>query len=1088
MSSSLTGLFGNALGDILSESLGLEPTDAELDARSDAAFARFDADASGALDFAEILAAFATMPIRALDPAVVRDVFDRFDADDSGTLDRAEFRAMMRALRSAANVDRMPGLIFCAGELANPSAHPELAERMRLERLYRTPYRPRSALAKAIAKKTKMNKPVYGGIDLLELSVLTEDSDDELLRCSDEDEDSAAGGGRAPRARARDVGVGAASLTSAGIGHTSSRRFKKGHAAHSSRRYASSRRKKLAYLALCALRFACLFLPGYVHPDEYHQSVEIAAADVLGARAAPRAWEFDEAAPARSALVPGLAAAWPLAIARETARFAEALLERTRREDSRDEVPPPRESAKNTTTPAPLTLFGPHASLVVFLAPRLGLFALSFALDWCAALGAKAAYWARGGKTTWRGGASAGLDARLCVASAWPTLVLATRPFANALEAAFLAMVLGIALKGGGGGRRGGGVESQGGFGGAFGRCAWTGALVAIGAWTRFTFVAFAAPSAAKVIADASFASDFSSSPPGRTGRTTTTKARRATFDGSSHGSHGGSTAAGRSSRRRFRPARCLAACVCFAGSLALAALACACADTRYFRGPDAVVRVFRVVFEAARETVVKLSTAGVFFGAGAASSSTAGPSSSASLASALAFAKDTLVVPPANAFLYNADAANLATHGIHPRATHALLNAPLAFGPTALFAYAALAGATRKTARAALERGFLFLRRGGGARRREGSNGRGGGGVKSPGGGSSSSDTLRRARDARASLAWSFWLPLLVLSAAPHQELRFLLPALVPLSALHGASALKTNARVLAWAAFNLAAVAVFGAAHQAGVAPAVAAIPRLLAEHVTRVESNRMESNRMERGTAAAAAANALEDAPTLDAAFSTVPGADAFAADATRGALDGTTLDGTTLDGTTLDGTLDGTLSAPPRDPPRVTPRVVFYRTYPPPVSLAGEPASGWFGRDAIVTDLMGARAEVAADALRAEGCLRDLKRFGRDSDDDGVCATLLVAPRPAAEEALAALERMLERGAAAGAGEVTRAGTEKEKGGGFGGAVPRATRVWRYPGPHFSGEEVGGLIAALGAGDAEGVARAMTLDVYAVEAGA
>ena len=855
MSSSLTGLFGNALGDILSESLGLEPTDAELDARSDAAFARFDADASGALDFAEILAAFATMPIRALDPAVVRDVFDRFDADDSGTLDRAEFRAMMRALRSAANVDRMPGLIFCAGELANPSAHPELAERMRLERLYRTPYRPRSALAKAIAKKTKMNKPVYGGIDLLELSVLTEDSDEELLRCSDEDEDSAAGGGRAPRARARDVGVGAASLTSAGIGHSSSRRFKKGHAAHSSRRYASSRRKKLAYLALCALRFACLFLPGYVHPDEYHQSVEIAAADVLGARAAPRAWEFDEAAPARSALVPGLAAAWPLAIARETALRGGA----SREDDARGL--PRRPSASGVRE----EYYYPRSSDAL-RPPRL-----PRRLPRASARSVRALFRARLARGAWReggvlgarreddgrGGASAGLDARLCVASAWPTLVLATRPFANALEAAFLAMVLGIALKGGGG-RRGGGVESGGGFGGAFGRCAWTGRVVALGAWTRFTFVAFAAPSAAKVLADASFASDFSSSPPGRTRTTTTTKARRATFDGSSHGSshgsHGGSTAAGRSSRRRFRPARCLAACVCFAGSLALAALACACADTRYFRGPDAVVRVFRVVFEAARE-MVELSTAGVFFGAGAASSSTVGPSSSASLASALAFAKDTLVIPPMNAFLYNADAANLATHGIHPRATHALLNAPLAFGPTALFAYAALAGASRKTARAALERGFLFLRRGG-ARRREGSNGRGG--VKSPGGGSSSSDTLRRARDARALLAWSFWLPLLVLSAAPHQELRFLLPALVPLSAPHGASALKTNARVLAWAAFNLAAVAVFGAAHQAGVAPAVAAIPRLLAEHVPRVESNRMES-RMERGTSAAAAAAA-------------------------------------------------------------------------------------------------------------------------------------------------------------------------------------------------------------------------------------
>ena len=131
-----------------------------------------------------------------------------------------------------------------------------------------------------------------------------------------------------------------------------------------------------------------------------------------------------------------------------------------------------------------------------------------------------------------------------------------------------------------------------------------------------------------------------------------------------------------------------------------------------------------------------------------------------------------------------------------------------------------------------------------------------------------------------------------------------------------------------------------------------------------------------------------------------------------------------------------------------------------------------------------------ADVAADALRPEGCLRDLKRFGRDSDD-GVCATLLVAPRPAAEEALAALERMLERGAA---GEDEDAVDDEDARAGPGpgkespGAFPRATRVWRYPGPHFSGEEVEGLIAALWAGDAEGVARAMTLDVYAVEAGA
>ena len=50
-----------------------------------------------------------------------------------------------------------------------------------------------------------------------------------------------------------------------------------------------------------------------------------------------------------------------------------------------------------------------------------------------------------------------------------------------------------------------------------------------------------------------------------------------------------------------------------------------------------------------------------------------------------------------------------------------------------------------------------------------------------------------------------------------------------------------------------------------------------------------------------------------------------------------------------------------------------------------------------------------------------------------------------------------------------------------------SMSRATNI-KLLEDDFSGEEVGGLIAALGAGDAEGVARAMTLDVYAVEAGA
>ena len=35
------------------------------------------------------------------------------------------------------------------------------------------------------------------------------------------------------------------------------------------------------YRAACALRFACVFLPGYIHPDEFFQSTEVAASDMF---------------------------------------------------------------------------------------------------------------------------------------------------------------------------------------------------------------------------------------------------------------------------------------------------------------------------------------------------------------------------------------------------------------------------------------------------------------------------------------------------------------------------------------------------------------------------------------------------------------------------------------------------------------------------------------------------------------------------------------------------------------------------------------------------------------------------------------
>ena len=38
---------------------------------------------------------------------------------------------------------------------------------------------------------------------------------------------------------------------------------------------------KVWYAAACTVRVMCIFLPGYVHPDEFFQSTEVAASDAL---------------------------------------------------------------------------------------------------------------------------------------------------------------------------------------------------------------------------------------------------------------------------------------------------------------------------------------------------------------------------------------------------------------------------------------------------------------------------------------------------------------------------------------------------------------------------------------------------------------------------------------------------------------------------------------------------------------------------------------------------------------------------------------------------------------------------------------
>jgi GPI mannosyltransferase 4 len=130
--------------------------------------------------------------------------------------------------------------------------------------------------------------------------------------------------------------------------------------------------------------------------------------------------------------------------------------------------------------------------------------------------------------------------------------------------------------------------------------------------------------------------------------------------------------------------------------------------------------------------------------------------------------------ITPWNAFRYNSQANNLSKHGIHPRVTHLLVNIPLLFGPLAIFFIFRLAFDHRR-----------------------------------PVEGMSSVDQMLNA---------VFFFGLSVLSLAPHQEPRFLLPLIVPLVTLHG-HRFANFPRVCYWCIFNAAILCFFGYFHQSGI-----------------------------------------------------------------------------------------------------------------------------------------------------------------------------------------------------------------------------------------------------------------------------
>lgn len=130
------------------------------------------------------------------------------------------------------------------------------------------------------------------------------------------------------------------------------------------------------------------------------------------------------------------------------------------------------------------------------------------------------------------------------------------------------------------------------------------------------------------------------------------------------------------------------------------------------------------------------------------------------------------LVIAPINNLAYNLKYDNLEIHGVHPRITHIAVNMPMLFGPLFL----------------------LFI----------------------------VSLVCHRFRGRVGVGALSVLLPVVLISLAPHQEPRFLLPAMVPLHLFTSSDELvQRRGLFLLWLVFNVALAIFFGVLHQGGIVP---------------------------------------------------------------------------------------------------------------------------------------------------------------------------------------------------------------------------------------------------------------------------
>ena len=152
--------------------------------------------------------------------------------------------------------------------------------------------------------------------------------------------------------------------------------------------------------------------------------------------------------------------------------------------------------------------------------------------------------------------------------------------------------------------------------------------------------------------------------------------------------------------------------------------------------------------------------------------------------------------VVPWNAFRYNSKATNLAEHGLHPRITHMLVNMPMMYGPLSLVGYYSCIKVRMVHASCFAETCFK-----------------------------------------RVLCQSTIIFGLLVLSCAPHQEPRFILPCIVPMVFLYGRNVVgmenahsKPKKRAIltaVWVVFNFILYIFFGWLHQGGLTSSLLHLP---------------------------------------------------------------------------------------------------------------------------------------------------------------------------------------------------------------------------------------------------------------------